>query len=191
MQINPLGRNWGSLVNWDDLGMAIVATSHTLNITLTVLRKIVRRPHYRLVSCPRRWHRMSDLAPKVAFCPDPQLEDCHHIHILPAHLPGEDLARIHYERPFPMQRRVLDHEHLPAFRHCSFPGQRNPITKHRRTTRGVASASIFVQWNTSTFGSKLVTSGVQSLRTTYSSTEKLLLYCGGHGDTGMLAAVLH
>lgn len=26
MQINPLGRNWGSLVNWDGLGM--LSTHH-------------------------------------------------------------------------------------------------------------------------------------------------------------------
>jgi hypothetical protein len=39
-------------------------------------------------------------------------------------------------------------------------------------------------------GSKLATSGVQSVCTTHSSTEKLLLYCGRHGDTGTLTAVL-
>jgi hypothetical protein len=123
MQINPLGRNWGSLVNWDDLGM-FHSNYHVtrLNTTLTACRKVVRRPHYRMVGCTRRRHRMSHLAPKIAFRPDTQLEDCHHIHVLPAHLPGEDLARIYHKRPFPVQRRVLDHEHLPALRHCSVPG---------------------------------------------------------------------
>ena len=189
MQINPLGRNWGTLVNWDDLGMAISTSTYTPNHTLTRRRKIIRRPHYRLVSCSCRWHPLSNLAPKIAFRPDTQFEDRHHFYCLPTRLSSEDLARIHHEWPLPMQRRVLDHEHLPAFRHCSLPGQRDPITKHRRAARSVASASIFVQWNASTFGSKLVTSGVQLLRTTHSSTEKLLLYCGGHGDTGMLTNV--
>jgi hypothetical protein len=190
MQINPLGRNWGTLVNWDDLGMAISTTTYILNHKLTRRRKIIRRPHYRLVGCSCRWHPLSNLAPKIAFRPDTQFEDRHHFYCLPTHLFGEDLARIHHKWPLPVQRRILDHEHLPAFRHCSFPGQRDPITKHRRTTRGVASAPIFIQWNASTFGSKLATSGVQSVCTTHSSTEKLLLYCGRHGDTGTLTAVL-
>lgn len=102
MQINPLGRNWGSLVNWDDLGMSIQTTAYMLNTTLTARRKAVRRLYYRLDSCSRRRHRLSHLAPKIAFRPDPQLEDCHHIDLFPAHLPGEDSARIYHQWPFPV-----------------------------------------------------------------------------------------
>jgi hypothetical protein len=46
-----------------------------------------------------------------------------------------------------------------------------------------------VQWNTGAVGSKLVTSGVQSFRTTHPSTKKLLRYCGRHGYTGMLTTL--
>jgi len=122
MQINPLGRNWGSLVNWDGLGMAILETPYRLNITLTEHRKAIHRTYHRLVGGPHRGHHPAHLAPEIAFRPDPQLEDCHHIHLLPAHLSGEDLARIHHKWPFPVQRRVLDYEHISAFRHRSLPG---------------------------------------------------------------------
>jgi hypothetical protein len=46
-----------------------------------------------------------------------------------------------------------------------------------------------VQWNTSTVGSKLVTSDVLSICATQPSTKELLLYCGRHGCPGMSPAV--
>lgn len=98
---------------------------------------------------PPRRYRLSDLVSTIALRPNPQPAHRDHINVFPAHLSGQDFAGLHHKWTLPLQRRVLDYEHIPPIRYCSLPGQRHPATKRRRAARMPAPPPNLTQRHTS------------------------------------------
>lgn len=185
VQINPLGRNWGTLVNWDDLGNAVHSPGKMSDDLLTTQRESVYCHHGRLVGCSYRRHTLSRLAPKITFRADTQPEDRHHFDRFLTHLPGQDLARIYDKWTLSMQRRVLDHEHLPAVRHRPVSSQRDATSEYRRTAAGYPSPSDLIPWYTRAVWSRSPTTDNHSFRSTYPGPEELLFHCSRHDHPGV------